>query len=66
MDLELTPETVVNANKRTIKKENLNSIKILLRDGLITQEQFDALKKKIENRDKPAVKKPYDPDLEKN
>ena len=66
LDLELTPETVVNANKRTIKKENLNSIKILLKDELITQEKFDALKKKIENRDKPAVKKPYDPDLEKN
>ena len=66
LNLELKPEKVVNAKKRTIKKEDLNSIKILLKDELITQEKFDALKKKIENRDKPAVKKPYDPDLEKN
>ena len=65
LNLELTPEKVVNAKKRTIKKEDLNSIKILLKDGLITQKQFDALKKKIENKDKPAAKKPYDPDLEK-
>ena len=65
LNLEVKPEKVVNAKKRTIKKEDLNSIKILLRDGLITQEQFDALKKKIENKDKPAAKKPYDPDLEK-
>ena len=42
--------------REPLKKEDLNSIKVLLKDGLITQEQFDALKKKIENRDKPAVK----------
>jgi len=65
LDLELTPEKVVNAKKRIIKKEDLNSIEILLKDGLITQQQFDELTKKIENNDKPAAKKPYDPDLEK-
>tara|TARA_B100000214_G_scaffold349421_1_gene302278 strand:- start:650 stop:799 length:150 start_codon:yes stop_codon:yes gene_type:complete len=35
-------------------------------DGLITQQQFYELTKKIENKDKPAAIKPYDPDLEKN
>ena len=34
-------------------------------DGLITQQQFYLLTKKIENKDKPAANKPYDPDLEK-
>ena len=36
-----------------------------MKDGLITREQFDAFKKKIENKDKPAVSKKYDPDLDK-
>ena len=38
LDLELTPEKVVNAKKRIVKKEDLISIKILLKDGLITQQ----------------------------
>ena len=35
-------------------------------DGLITQQQFYELTKEIENKDKPAAIKAYDPDLEKN
>ena len=65
LDIVLAPENVVNAKKKIIKKEDLNSIKILLKDGLNTREQFDALKKKIENKDKPAVSKKYNPDLDK-
>ena len=34
-------------------------------DGLITQQQFYELTKEIENKDKPAAIKAYDPDLEK-
>ena len=53
-NIDLTPKKIVLQNKKATNKKDLSSIKKLLKEGVITEKQFNRMRDQIEGKDKAS------------